>query len=201
MSLGVSGVVGLTFIINKFRIVKLTKKDQFIVAYGGLRGAIAFSLGFLLPDDDTKHMFLTAIITVIFFTVFVQVSLRLQDAWICSLIYSHRLCPSGDDHQASGGSPGGEEEEGDQAVDQRGDSHSGESLSPVLAQSADFRCFLHVSNKCLLQFLDHLLTGIEDICGHYGHHHWKDKYAPCFEQNRLFTVLTFRRRSFTKRDI
>ncbi|KAK5615898.1 hypothetical protein CRENBAI_020424 [Crenichthys baileyi] len=24
-------------------------------------------------------------------------------------------------------------------------------------------------------FLDHLLTGIEDICGHYGHHHWKDK--------------------------
>lgn len=26
------------------------------------------------------------------------------------------------------------------------------------------------------QFLDHLLTGIEDICGHYGHHHWKDKY-------------------------
>ena len=24
------------------------------------------------------------------------------------------------------------------------------------------------------QFLDHLLTGIEDICGPYGHHHWKD---------------------------
>lgn len=68
-------MVGLTFIINKFRIVKLTKKDQFIVAYGGLRGAIAFSLGFLLPNNDTKHMFLTAIITVIFFTVFVQVGL------------------------------------------------------------------------------------------------------------------------------
>lgn len=29
--------------------------------------------------------------------------------------------------------------------------------------------------RLLLQFLDHLLTGIEDICGHYGHHHWKDK--------------------------
>ncbi|MEQ2287989.1 hypothetical protein AMECASPLE_018420 [Ameca splendens] len=68
----VLGVVGLTFIINKFRIVKLTKKDQFIVAYGGLRGAIAFSLGFLLTDNEMKHMFLTAIITVIFFTVFVQ---------------------------------------------------------------------------------------------------------------------------------
>lgn len=68
-----SGVIGLTFIINKFRIVKLTKKDQFIVAYGGLRGAIAFSLGFLLTNGEMKHMFLTAIITVIFFTVFVQV--------------------------------------------------------------------------------------------------------------------------------
>lgn len=55
--------------------MKLTPKDQFIIAYGGLRGAIAFSLGYLL---DYKHfgmrdMFLTAIITVIFFTVFVQV--------------------------------------------------------------------------------------------------------------------------------
>lgn len=30
-------------------------------------------------------------------------------------------------------------------------------------------------NDLSLQFLDHLLTGIECICGHYGHHHWKDK--------------------------
>lgn len=52
--------------------MKLSKKDQFIIAYGGLRGAIAFSLGFLLKNK-MKHMFLTAIITVIFFTVFVQV--------------------------------------------------------------------------------------------------------------------------------
>jgi hypothetical protein len=68
-------VLGLTWFINKFRIVKLTPKDQFIIAYGGLRGAIAFSLGYLL---DKQHfpmcdLFLTAIITVIFFTVFVQV--------------------------------------------------------------------------------------------------------------------------------
>lgn len=72
-----AGVVGLTFVINKFRIVKLTTKDQFIIAYGGLRGAIAFSLGFLLDENQfgrsLRQMFLTAIITVIFFTVFVQV--------------------------------------------------------------------------------------------------------------------------------
>lgn len=75
ITLSFPGVVGLTYIINKFRIVKLTTKDQFIVAYGGLRGAIAFSLAFLLNNDDfpMREMFLTAIITVIFFTVFVQV--------------------------------------------------------------------------------------------------------------------------------
>lgn len=75
-------MLGLTWFINKFRIVKLTPKDQFIIAYGGLRGAIAFSLGYLL---DKKHfpmcdLFLTAIITVIFFTVFVQV---LGPGWAC----------------------------------------------------------------------------------------------------------------------
>lgn len=69
------GVLVLTWFINKFRIVKLTPKDQFIIAYGGLRGAIAFSLCYLLDYEhfDMRDMFLTAIITVIFFTVFVQV--------------------------------------------------------------------------------------------------------------------------------
>lgn len=122
----VLGVVGLTFIINKFRIVKLTKKDQFIVAYGGLRGAIAFSLGFLLPDDETKHMFLTAIITVIFFTVFVQgMTIR--------------------------------------------------PLVDLLAVRRKKQSKPSINEEIHTQFLDHLLTGIEDICGHYGHHHWKDK--------------------------
>ncbi|XP_047240346.1 Na(+)/H(+) exchanger beta-like [Girardinichthys multiradiatus] len=122
----VLGVVGLTFIINKFRIVKLTKKDQFIVAYGGLRGAIAFSLGFLLTDNEMKHMFLTAIITVIFFTVFVQgMTIR--------------------------------------------------PLVELLAVKRKKESKGSINEEIHTQFLDHLLTGIEDICGHYGHHHWKDK--------------------------
>ncbi|KAM7384681.1 hypothetical protein PAMA_011846 [Pampus argenteus] len=122
----VLGVVGLTYIINKFRIVKLTKKDQFIVAYGGLRGAIAFSLGFLLTDNEMKTMFLTAIITVIFFTVFVQgMTIR--------------------------------------------------PLVELLAVKKKKESKGSINEEIHTQFLDHLLTGIEDICGHYGHHHWKDK--------------------------
>nr|AXV43377.1 sodium/hydrogen exchanger 1 [Lateolabrax maculatus] len=124
----VIGVVGLTYVINKFRIVKLTTKDQFIVAYGGLRGAIAFSLGFLLDKDHfaMRDMFLTAIITVIFFTVFVQ----------------------------------------------------GMTIKPLvdlLAVKKKQEAKRSINEEIHTQFLDHLLTGIEDICGHYGHHHWKDK--------------------------
>ncbi|KAL7394489.1 hypothetical protein ABVT39_026868 [Epinephelus coioides] len=124
----VIGVVGLTFVINKFRIVKLTTKDQFIVAYGGLRGAIAFSLGFLLKKEHfaMREIFLTAIITVIFFTVFVQ----------------------------------------------------GMTIKPLvelLAVKKKQEAKRSINEEIHTQFLDHLLTGIEDICGHYGHHHWKDK--------------------------
>lgn len=124
----VIGVVGLTYVINKFRIVKLTTKDQFIIAYGGLRGAIAFSLGFLLNKDHfpMRQMFLTAIITVIFFTVFVQ----------------------------------------------------GMTIKPLvdlLAVKKKQEAKRSINEEIHTQFLDHLLTGIEDICGHYGHHHWKDK--------------------------
>ncbi|XP_065326522.1 Na(+)/H(+) exchanger beta-like isoform X1 [Pelmatolapia mariae] len=122
----VLGVIGLTAFINKFRIVKLTKKDQFIIAYGGLRGAIAFSLGFLLDNNDIKNLFLTAIITVIFFTVFVQgMTIR--------------------------------------------------PLVELLAVKKKKESKESINEEIHTQFLDHLLTGIEDICGHYGHHHWKDK--------------------------
>lgn len=121
----VLGVLVLTWFINKFRIVKLTPKDQFIIAYGGLRGAIAFSLGYLLHSRN-REMFLTAIITVIFFTVFVQgMTIR--------------------------------------------------PLVELLAVKKKQETKRSINEEIHTQFLDHLLTGIEDICGHYGHHHWKDK--------------------------
>ncbi|XP_025760331.1 Na(+)/H(+) exchanger beta-like isoform X2 [Oreochromis niloticus] len=75
----VIAVVGLTFLTNKFHSVKLTKEDQFLFACSGLRGAVAFFLAFLLETDHfpEREIFVTAIITVIFFTVFVQVFHRL----------------------------------------------------------------------------------------------------------------------------
>ncbi|MCJ8735551.1 hypothetical protein PDJAM_G00248290 [Pangasius djambal] len=124
----VLGVVGLSFIMNKFRMVKLTAKDQFIVAYGGLRGAIAFSLAFLLSSEHfpMKNMFLTSIITLIFFTVFVQgMTIR--------------------------------------------------PLVELLAVKKKSHTKFTINEEIHTQFLDQVLMGIECICGHYGHLHWKDK--------------------------
>ncbi|XP_073406749.1 sodium/hydrogen exchanger 4 [Dendrobates tinctorius] len=61
-------------IINKFRTYPFTFKDQFIIAYSGLRGASSFSLVFLLPIllFPRKKMFITSTIVVIYFTVFIM---------------------------------------------------------------------------------------------------------------------------------
>ncbi|XP_041114806.1 sodium/hydrogen exchanger 2-like [Polyodon spathula] len=67
------GVLVLAQIINNFRTIPFTFKDQFSLAYGGIRGAICFSLAFLLPDTfPRKNLFTTAAIAVIIFTVFIQ---------------------------------------------------------------------------------------------------------------------------------
>ncbi|XP_074458249.1 sodium/hydrogen exchanger 2-like [Larus michahellis] len=66
------GVLVLTFFVNRFHVNTITSKDQFIIAYGGLRGAICFSLVFLLPDFHRKKLFIAATTVVILFTVFIQ---------------------------------------------------------------------------------------------------------------------------------
>ncbi|TSL16119.1 Sodium/hydrogen exchanger 2 [Bagarius yarrelli] len=72
------GILVLTQIINPFRTIPFNFKDQFGMAYGGLRGAVTFALVFTLPDTILrKKLFITTCITVIIFTVFVQgISIR-----------------------------------------------------------------------------------------------------------------------------
>ncbi|XP_053401693.1 sodium/hydrogen exchanger 2-like isoform X2 [Mercenaria mercenaria] len=70
----VIGVIILSWFLNRRRLVKLTKIDQFIMAYGGLRGGIAFCLALSLEEElvPEKRLFVTATIIIVFFTVFVQ---------------------------------------------------------------------------------------------------------------------------------
>ncbi|XP_043104295.1 sodium/hydrogen exchanger 2 [Puntigrus tetrazona] len=69
----VLGILVLTQIINPFRTIPFNFKDQFGLAYSGLRGAVSFALAFTLPDSvGRKKLFITGTIVVILFTVFIQ---------------------------------------------------------------------------------------------------------------------------------
>ncbi|XP_069827077.1 sodium/hydrogen exchanger 4 [Dendropsophus ebraccatus] len=121
-------VLLLFSVINRYRTYPFSFKDQFIIAYSGLRGASSFSLVFLLPVllFPRKNMFITSTIVVIYFTVFVM----------------------------------------------------GITIGPLVR-------FLNVrrtsreetiNQEIHSRLMDHLKTGIADICGHWGHYQVKEKF-------------------------
>lgn len=65
----------MTEIANRFRLHQLNRVEKFVMSYGGLRGAIAFALVLLIDPNriPRQPLFVTATISVVFFTVFVQV--------------------------------------------------------------------------------------------------------------------------------
>ncbi|KAI6652344.1 Sodium/hydrogen exchanger 1-like [Oopsacas minuta] len=84
----VSGIFAISTFVNLYRVKKITFKDQFIMSYSGLRGAVAFGLALISYSEvesfdehsqtcagdeilARKH-FVTTTLAVVFFTVFVQ---------------------------------------------------------------------------------------------------------------------------------
>lgn len=70
-------VFGLTYLINtcdRYRVRKIGLDEQFIMGYGGLRGAVCFSLVMMLDEAviPFKRMFVTTTLGVIIFTILIQ---------------------------------------------------------------------------------------------------------------------------------
>ena len=66
-------IYAFSAILNMRRIKKISKREQFVLAYGGLRGAVGFSLVTILADSNPfKEIFQTTTLIVIFITVFVM---------------------------------------------------------------------------------------------------------------------------------
>ncbi|KAI6191830.1 Sodium/hydrogen exchanger [Aphelenchoides bicaudatus] len=68
-------VFGLTYVVNMFTngVRYISLKEQVIMAYGGLRGAVSFSLAFMISDQvSSKSTILAATYIIILFTVFCQ---------------------------------------------------------------------------------------------------------------------------------
>ncbi|KAI1304264.1 Sodium/hydrogen exchanger 2 [Halotydeus destructor] len=65
----------LTYIANRYmqRVRPINFEEQLLMAYGGLRGAIAFSLAVMLEENHVKHarIFITTSLFIVLFTVFV----------------------------------------------------------------------------------------------------------------------------------
>ncbi|XP_077369285.1 sodium/hydrogen exchanger 2-like [Festucalex cinctus] len=122
------GILVLSQIINPFRTIHFTFKDQFGLAYGGVRGAICFALVFTLPDSiNRKNLFVTASITIIIFTVFIQgISIRP----IIEYINIRR---------------------------------TNKDLDTINVE---------IHNRVM----EHIVCGIEDLCGQWSHYYWKDKF-------------------------
>ncbi|XP_041637363.1 sodium/hydrogen exchanger 2-like [Cheilinus undulatus] len=124
----VLGILVLTQIINPFRTIQFTYKDQFGLSYGGLRGAICFALAFTLPETIKRRtLFVTASIAIIIFTVFIQ----------------------------------------------------GISIRPILEYLNIRRTNKDLNNinvEIHTRTMEHIICGIEDLCGQWSRFYWKDKF-------------------------
>ncbi|CAL1597612.1 unnamed protein product [Knipowitschia caucasica] len=127
-------------IINPFRTIQLNFKDQFGLAYSGLRGAVCFALVFTLPDTiNRRNLFVTASIAVIIFTVVVQ----------------------------------------------------GVSIRPIVeymnirrSNNEKFNINMEIHHRTM----EHIVSGIEDLCGQWSHYYWKDKFKK-FNDSVLRRIL------------
>jgi len=73
-----SVIVVLNHFANLVRVAKLDRISHFVMAYGGLRGAIAFSLAVVLDRQhfQSRQLFVTTTIVVVYFTNIVLVGSR-----------------------------------------------------------------------------------------------------------------------------
>ena len=69
------GTYTLTWIVNRFRTHPVAWDQQFILAYGGLRGAVGTGLVLMINSEvvPMKNIFVTTCLLMVLITIFVQV--------------------------------------------------------------------------------------------------------------------------------
>ena len=89
---------GLVNLLGGQHFDKISFKEQFIIGYGGLRGAVGFSLALILNDTNPfKDLFVTTVIFMVYFTTFLQggtikwivnfLSIEKAEAQVCLIIF------------------------------------------------------------------------------------------------------------------
>ncbi|XP_063612016.1 Na(+)/H(+) exchanger beta-like [Penaeus indicus] len=158
------GVALLTIVMNHYRMKKIGLQEQFITAYGGLRGAVAFSLANMLDQTvDPRRIFITTTLMVILFTGFIQgISIK-------PLVNLLRIQKKRSDHKKLN------EEINDTAMD-----HIMAGVEEILGQHGDFylrELIIHYNDKYLKKWFvkpcsESKLTRLFEkiaISEHYAH--------------------------------
>ncbi|XP_016348092.1 sodium/hydrogen exchanger 3.2 [Sinocyclocheilus anshuiensis] len=68
------GVFFLNWVLNRSRLIPIDIMDQFVMGYGGLRGAVAYGLAAILDEKKIpeKNLMLGTTLIVVYFTVILQ---------------------------------------------------------------------------------------------------------------------------------
>lgn len=136
---------------NRFRIHKLSNVDQFVMSYGGLRGAVAFALVLLINKEHVplQPLFVTTTICVIYFTVFLQGITIKPLVRILNVKRAEKRKPTMNEVKFK--------------------------FSPLvktfgLTKRGTFFQRIHE------RFIDHMMAGLEDIVGKTGNYNVRDKF-------------------------
>ncbi|XP_016106302.1 sodium/hydrogen exchanger 3-like [Sinocyclocheilus grahami] len=79
------GVFFLNWVLNKSRLIPIDIMDQFVMGYGGLRGAVAYGLAAILDEKKIpeKNLMLGTTLIVVYFTVILQgISMKPLVQWL-----------------------------------------------------------------------------------------------------------------------
>ena len=75
------GTYIFSYITNKGRANRISPQEMFIMSYGGLRGAVGFSLALIInEEEELRELFLTTSLAMVLFTCFIQVR---EDPEVC----------------------------------------------------------------------------------------------------------------------
>lgn len=158
-----AGIIILSAIANRFRLNKLSRVDQFVMSYGGLRGAVAFALALLIKQQrvESQPMFVTTTIAVIYFTVFLQGITIKPLVKFLNVKRANKKKPTMNER-----------------IHERV-SHQLRSCG----KNVHMKFWMHLRTDALtwnmifrLQLIDHLMAGMEDIVGKTGNYHVRDKF-------------------------
>lgn len=146
-----TGIIILSAVANRFRLNKLSRVDQFVMSYGGLRGAVAFALALLIKQRrvESQPMFVTTTIAVIYFTVFVQGITIKPLVKILNVKRASKKKPT---------------------MNERIHERVSEIIVPKVQKKQSYSKTISIFFFHFKKLIDHLMAGMEDIVGKTGNY-------------------------------